>query len=172
VSTLPVNNVDAVNFLEIWDMNTIKQATHRSRITFFFSFAAGTLISFYCAAAELTVNIKGLTKPYGTVACSLFDKDEGFPMEITRAKTEWILVSGDSGICRIKDVAPGKFAIAIAHDLNGNRQLDTNFFGVPTEQWGVSNNVRPTMRAPRYNEAAFTISSDTPTLSMDIEVAK
>lgn len=49
----------------------------------------------------------------------------------------------------------GTYAIALTHDLNGNRRTDTDFLGRPTEDWGVSRGARPLLRAPRFDEAAF-----------------
>jgi uncharacterized protein (DUF2141 family) len=153
-------------------MNGSKQAFLRSRIALCLSFAVGTCLSFASSAGELTVNVTGLIAPYGSVGCSLFSAEAGFPMDNSRAETEWVPVSGDSVTCRFKEVLPGKFAVSVAHDVNGNRKVDTNFFGLPTEQWGVSNNVRPSLRAPRFNEAVFNIASETPNPSIDIKVAK
>jgi uncharacterized protein (DUF2141 family) len=31
---------------------------------------------------------------------------------------------------------------------------------MPTEAWGVSNNIRPLMRAPRWQEAQFSLAMD------------
>lgn len=150
----------------------MKQRMLRARIALCLFLAAGSCMSFGSLAGELTVNVTGLLAPYGSVGCSLFSAEAGFPMDNSRAKTEWISVSGDSVTCRFKDVAPGKFAVSVAHDINGNRKVDTSLFGIPTEQWGVSNNVRPSLRAPRFDEAVFRITSETPNLSIDIKVAK
>ncbi len=46
-------------------------------------------------------------------------------------------------------------------DLNGNGKLDTNLFGVPKEPWGTSANVRPRMRAPRFEEGALNVNGST-----------
>ena len=153
-------------------MNGTKQAMLRSRNTFLLTLAAGACLSLCCAAAELTVNVTGITAPFGSVGCSLFSNEAGFPMDSSRAKTEWVSVSGDTANCKFKDVASGRFSVSVAHDINGNRKVDTNLFGIPTEQWGVSNNVRPTLRAPRFDEAAFNIPGDAPNLSIEIKVAK
>jgi uncharacterized protein (DUF2141 family) len=50
--------------------------------------------------------------------------------------------------------------------------VDTNFVGMPTEQWGVSRNVRPTLRAPRFDEASFKVAADAGEIVIDIKVAK
>lgn len=153
-------------------MNQPKQAVLASRIALCVVLAAGPCWSLPSLAAELTVNVTGLAAPYGSVGCSLFAAEAGFPMDNSRAKTEWVPVTGESATCRFNDVPAGKFAVAVAHDVNGNRKLDTNLFGIPTEQWGVSNNARPTLRAPRFDEAAFAVPSEAAKLSVDIKVAK
>jgi uncharacterized protein (DUF2141 family) len=62
--------------------------------------------------------------------------------------------------------------VSIAHDMNGNRKVDTNFLGLPSEQWGVSRNIRPTLRAPRFEGAVFKIANDAGDVMIDIRVSK
>lgn len=152
-------------------MKETKKTAFRAYVVLI-SIIAGSCLSASCSATELIVNVSGLATPYGNVGCSLFNTETGFPMDNSRAKTEWVVVTGDAVACRFKDVPPGQFALSVGHDINGNRKVDTNFLGIPTEQWGVSNNARPTLRAPRFDEAAFTITSEMPTLSILIKVAK
>lgn len=59
------------------------------------------------------------------------------------------------------DVAPGTYAVAVHHDANTNGKMDTNFFGVPKEGYGVSNDPRPRFRAPRFEEARVVVVRDT-----------
>ncbi|MBC7840903.1 MAG: DUF2141 domain-containing protein [Gemmatimonadaceae bacterium] len=59
------------------------------------------------------------------------------------------------------DAPPGIFAVAVHHDANTNGRMDANFFGMPKEGYGVSNDVRPKFRAPRFAEAAVQIRHDT-----------
>jgi uncharacterized protein (DUF2141 family) len=40
---------------------------------------------------------------------------------------------------RVRNVQPGRYAIAVFHDLNGNGKLDRNFIGLPQEPYGFSN---------------------------------
>jgi uncharacterized protein (DUF2141 family) len=55
----------------------------------------------------------------------------------------------------------GKYSVSVMNDQNGNKLLDKNLFGIPKEEWGVSNNIRPTLRAPKFEEAAFEIDEKT-----------
>jgi uncharacterized protein (DUF2141 family) len=134
--------------------------------------AASFALPVPAGAAELVVRITGLSDPLGQVGCSLFAGPAGFPMDNSGARQLWQAADAKGVTCRYSDVPEGSYAVSIGHDLNGNRRVDTNFVGLPTEQWGVSNNVRPRLRAPRFNEAAFKVTADARELVIEIEVAK
>jgi uncharacterized protein (DUF2141 family) len=51
-----------------------------------------------------------------------------------------------------KSLAPGKYAISVYVDVNGNGKLDKNIFGAPKEPFGVSNNIIPKLSAPSLEE--------------------
>ncbi len=51
------------------------------------------------------------------------------------------------------------------------RSTDTPFPGIPREAWGVSNDVRPTLRPPRFDEAVFEIREGE-TLRRDMGMAR
>ncbi len=122
-------------------------------------------------AAELVVRIGGLAAADGQVGCALFATSEGFPTDSGRAQQLWQPARAGGVSCRFDGLAAGRYAVAVSHDLNGNRRVDTNFLGIPTEGWGVSNNVRPALRAPRFEEAAFALAADQ-ALMLDIQVAR
>jgi len=93
----------------------------------------------------------------GEIACALFGSGDAFPEESADARGLFVAVSGTVATCTFDEVAPGQYAVAAFLDTNGNRTNDRNFVGMPTEPWGVSNNVRPLMSAPSFEEAAFTV---------------
>jgi uncharacterized protein (DUF2141 family) len=123
-------------------------------------------------AAELLVRVTGLSEPLGQVGCSLFAGPGGFPMDSTGARVVWLAADAKGVTCRFGGVPEGRYAVAIAHDVNGNRRVDSNFLGLPTEEWGVSNNARPSLRAPRFDEAVFKVGADAREVVVDIQVAR
>jgi len=125
-----------------------------------------------CGAAEVVVRISGLSEPLGQVGCSLFAGPAGFPMDNSGARNVWQAADAQGATCRFSDVPEGSYAVSIGHDLNGNRRVDTNLVGLPTEQWGVSNNARPMLRAPRFDEAVFKVAAGNKEVVIDIKVAK
>ena len=54
----------------------------------------------------------------------------------------------------------GTYAIGIFVDANYNNEMDRNFFGVPKEQYGFSNDAKGSFGPPSFEEASFTISGD------------
>ena len=65
----------------------------------------------------------------------------------------------------------GKYAISAMNDQNGNKVIDKNFLGIPKEEWGVSNNVRPTLRGPTFDEAVFEVDEKSD-LTLKIRIEK
>lgn len=120
------------------------------------------------AGAVITVNV---SHPAGTgdVACALFASAAGFPDEPARARGLLRPVTGTTATCTFDDVAPGTYAVSVMLDTNRNGKADKNFLGIPSEPWGVSNNVRPKMRAPKFEEASFTVDAGA-TLMLAVEL--
>ena len=123
---------------------------------------AGMSLLTPAAAATITVTVPGPLAAKGSVGCGLFAGERGFPMEESVARTQWLVAQSGGVTCVFRDVADGTYAVTVVLDQNGNQRVDTNPMGMPVEEWGVSNNVRPAMRAPRFNEAAFRVSEDRP----------
>lgn len=121
--------------------------------------------------AEITIRVTNVTSNQGEVGCALFPAGSAFPMDATGARQLWQKAEPAGVTCRFDKVAPGRWAVSASHDLNGNRKVDTNFLGIPTEAWGVSNNARPTLRAPKFDEAAFKVGAGQ-SLTLEIKVDK
>lgn len=58
----------------------------------------------------------------------------------------------------IDEFPEGEFAVAAFLDTNGNGKLDTNFFGVPSEPYGFSNNVRGVVGPPHWKDARMRLA--------------
>ena len=54
----------------------------------------------------------------------------------------------------------GTYAIGIFVDANYNNEMDKNFFGIPKEQYGFSNDAKGSFGPPSFKDASFTVSSD------------
>lgn len=128
---------------------------------------AVTLTAAPASADTVTVTVTGLAGPAGEVGCALHTDASTFPTG--EGRSVWVAPTDGVAVCRFENVAPGVYAVASSHDLNGNRVTDTNLLGMPTERWGVSNDVRPFLRAPTFEEARFAVPASGVTLTITLD---
>ena len=62
---------------------------------------------------------------------------------------------GESGALVFHDIPPGRYAIELFVDLNGNGELDVSPRGIPREPVGFSNNPRLKRGKPSLQDCAF-----------------
>jgi uncharacterized protein (DUF2141 family) len=120
-------------------------------------------------AASLGVSVTDLRNTKGHLRLGVFDQAKGFPRD-REAAMLWKTMPADS---REKTFAlelpPGRYAVVILHDENGNKKLDENFLGVPKEGYGVSNNPKPRFRAATFEEATFELDDSGAALTISIQ---
>src|SRR3546814_1728898 len=114
-------------------------------------------------AGDLAVLVTGVKNTDGKVAIAVYSSAEGFPKDASKALRK-VMAPIDGATHSAKAVfaglKPGEYEIAVFHDDNGRGKLDTNFSGIPTKGYGFSNNVRPKMLAPSFDEARFTFPAE------------
>ncbi len=94
------------------------------------------------------------TSGVGSVQAAVFANqtafDAGQPVGATMSPAD----EGQT-VLTIKDLTPGKYGIAVFHDLNGNEELDRNAFGAPNEPFGFSNDPKIGFSAPKFEAFEF-----------------
>lgn len=118
------------------------------------------LLSFFLASNEvdLTVKVNGFPSNTGQAYVALFNSEASFPSYGRQYQGQ--IVEIDKQTCKVtfKDLPPGRYAVAVYHDINKNKKLDKNVLGMPTESYGFSNNARNTFSAPSFADAAVNCS--------------
>jgi len=110
--------------------------------------------------ATLEVVVPQVRNAQGGLGCQLFAGAEGFPSKGARAlQVVMSPIANGAARCRFQPVPAGSYAVAVVHDENGNQKLDSNFLGVPTEGYGVSNNKTYAMSEPRWDESRFELAA-------------
>ncbi len=112
-------------------------------------------------AITVSVIVSGISGRGGQLGVALYSSPDGFPDQRTPLSQLRPHTTGLVDTVTFRDVAPGRYAVAVQHDLNSNGVLDRNMIGAPKEPWGVSRDVRHAMRAPRFEQAAFDVRVDT-----------
>jgi uncharacterized protein (DUF2141 family) len=103
------------------------------------------------------VEILNIRNSTGTVACALFESQEGFPNEFLKFATNIMIIKirKSRARCDFEDIPPGTYVMAVVHDENMNGKLDTNWIGFPNEGYGFSNNAKALLGAPSFSDASF-----------------
>jgi uncharacterized protein (DUF2141 family) len=99
-----------------------------------------------------------LSNTRGHVICTLF-KQSGWlkvPFQIRKsAITKGLQGARAEALCVFSGIEPGLYAICAFQDENDNGNIDTNFLGIPTEDWCTSRNAHGFMGPPSFNSAKF-----------------
>lgn len=113
------------------------------------------------AAADTAVRVivTHVVKPGGTLLAGAYTSPETW-LGATTAVSRDVPVAGNVSNGTVAfDMAlpPGTYALSVFQDMNGNRKLDTNLIGIPTEASGSSNDAPARFSAPKFKDAVFTV---------------
>ena len=107
---------------------------------------------------NITVNVSGLDSDKGKVLIALYNEKSQFLKKRFRSGMIKIIDKKVSYI--FKKIPKGEYAVSFFHDENDNNKMDTNFFGIPKEDYGCSNNAKGFMGPPKYKDAKFQVSEN------------
>lgn len=110
------------------------------------------------AQHKVELTIKGIEKVQGTVLVAVYNSAETFMKK--RLTSKKVVVTGKEATLIFENVAAGDYAISTFHDENDNNKLDTNFFGVPNEPYGFSNDARGSFGPPSFDKARVKVDGD------------
>lgn len=115
------------------------------------------------ATPSLTLNLvlTGLRSNNGEVRLCIWRHAERFP-NCKRGEDVRLMSAPAAAEVRVAvtDLLPGSYAVSVIHDENGNRKLDKNFMGIPTEGVGFSRNAAMTFGPPSFAKASFDASAE------------
>lgn len=109
-------------------------------------------------SANLTVAIKGIKNQKGQVCLRIYESERGFPHgNSSELKSQCSKITGNSLKLEFPGLKKGTYAIAVIDDRNGNNKLDRDFFGIPEEGFGISNNPTVSIKTgtPKFEKASF-----------------
>jgi uncharacterized protein (DUF2141 family) len=136
-------------------------------------FLASFLLLFSLASAQdffaITVRITGFRNSDGFAYVALYNQADGFPAVKAKAlKIQHGTIQNGEVLLRFDQLPPGTYAVVMYHDENANGVYDTNLLGIPKEGWGASNDPRPRIRAPRFDEAKFEVNHPEQTVEIKL----
>lgn len=121
------------------------------------------------AATSLTVVFEGIETPTGTIMMSLFNSEAahdggGEPLRVSMAAIE-----GTTATAVFEGLAPGEYAVKSFHDIDGDMEMGTNPFGLPTEPFAFSNNAPARGGPPLWAATRFAVAPGANRISITIK---
>ena len=110
---------------------------------------------FKALSKSITIKIDAEESKKHKVYMSVFTRKEGFPDQAKKAKRNIVLEPGKPQITI--EVQEKALALSAFIDTNGNKALDKNSLGIPTEPIGFSSNPTLVFSAPDFDSSAIEL---------------
>lgn len=108
----------------------------------------------------LTIMVEDVESSDGYIAVGVYTDKNTFLKE--GEAFAGVFAQAEEGVTRIElaDLPNDEYAICIFHDENGNKEMDTNFIGIPKEPLGFSIGKLKAFGPPSFKECSFEMISD------------
>lgn len=115
---------------------------------------------------DVIVKITNIDNDSGKIYVALYNSEATFLDKNFKATISKI--ENNSSEVVFKNVPNGIYAISLFHDENDNNKLDSNFIGIPKEDYACSNNARGFMGPPKWKDAKFEIKNNSVTQTIKL----
>jgi len=107
---------------------------------------------------EVLVYVYNIKNSKGNVKAALFKGVESYESKKATplAKSRAFIQNGKA-LITFKDIPYGEYTIKVFHDENDDVKVNTNWIGIPTEGFGISNNAIGTFGPLSYEKAKFNL---------------
>ena len=112
------------------------------------------------STGRVEVTMTGFENDEGQVMVALYLDGQGWPGAAEHVfATAMVPIREARAIAEFADVPVGPFAVSVYHDENGNRELDSSMFGIPSERYGFSAGAEGTFGPPSFEEARVELAA-------------
>jgi uncharacterized protein (DUF2141 family) len=129
----------------------------RAAVVFLATAAAVPALAQTKATATLTVRIEHVSEKRGQIRLAVYERANWAGREgETAAEAVVPAVPGET-IVALNGLPPGVYAIKTFQDENKDEKMDFNWLGIPLERFGFSNDAKPFLDQPSFDEAKFEV---------------
>lgn len=104
---------------------------------------------------NLKVIVSNIRNSKGQIGFCLYNSNENFLHPEKAMLSSFVKVNGSTAEYTFINVEMGTYAISVFHDEDNDKQINSNFLGMPKEGVGVSNNAKGHFGPPKYDDAKF-----------------
>jgi len=120
------------------------------------------------SAVPLTITVDGIRNAKGDIRVSVYASPAEWP-DHSSADHDQVLPAKTGRVVFTFDLPPGTYAVNGFHDEIGDGKFKTSLIGLPEEGYLFSNNVRPTLSAPSFKSASFTLPPEGASISISVQ---
>ena len=118
---------------------------------------------------RLEIIITGFSNNDGDCWFALDNSEEVYESEDTVWIGKILPIENNQVIVVIDSLEYGEYAVKVFHDENKNGELDTDFLGIPDEDYGFSNNVSSWFGPPSWKRAKFLFDQQEMIIKIDVD---
>jgi uncharacterized protein (DUF2141 family) len=112
----------------------------------------------------LTVSVAGIRSARGTIRAQLMKADLASGTAKGVGGSYVAAVEGSTTIS-FSNLTDGDYAVQLFHDEDGDGQMKTNLFGIPSEGYAFSNAARAGFGPPKFSDMKVVVHANTVTIA-------
>ena len=117
---------------------------------------------------KLTIIVTGFNDDTGNCRFALDNSKFVYEREDTVWIGKVLPIINKKIIVVIDSLEYGEYAVRVFHDENKNEIIDTNILGIPTEDYGYSNNASSWFGPPSWEKAKFIFNKSEMTIEIEV----
>jgi uncharacterized protein (DUF2141 family) len=111
-------------------------------------------------SGRVEVTMIGFKSDEGQALVALFLNGNGWPdADGPVFATAAVAIRDGQATAEFDDVPAGPFAVSVFHDTDGDRTLDTDAVGIPSEDYGFSADARKMFGPPSFEAASLQLAA-------------
>ncbi len=119
-------------------------------------------------SGTLVVNIENVIKAKGELRLGIYTNKASYDAEDNPEFSKVFPASKTGTVSvQVKDLPFGTYGIALMQDLNGNKEMDFNFVGLPKEPYGFSKK-KSRFSKPSFEEVQFDFSAGNQSVKVEL----
>ncbi len=119
--------------------------------------------------AKLIIKFSGMNSSEGNLKVAICNSEQNYKDHRSPFIGKNIPIQNNVAVIEIDDLPNGEYAVKAFHDEDSNDDLNTNFLGIPIEDYGFSNNARGVFGPPSWDDAKFNLNNATRVIEIIIK---
>jgi uncharacterized protein (DUF2141 family) len=105
----------------------------------------------------------------GQIRIAVYRSEETWLKDRSAAYSTGLESNGREHQWRVDNVPHGRYAVAAYYDEDRDGRLNRNTFGMPTEQYGFSNNAKGVFGPASWKDSSFEVTEKTTEVVIELQ---